>query len=97
MMKRTLTAASPKVLPFTFRSPFCDASLQKTKFLLVFEDGTRATRLRLRSCQRQREPQPRTHPVVISLSQAGFLRGSEFQFSPTLSPSPFISSLLQRI
>ena len=104
MMKRTLTA-SPKVLPFTFRFPLPlsltlqvsskrQNSAKSLPSLFPQRDLTRQ--------QRQHDPLTIGHPVVISLSQAaaGFLRGSEFQFSPsTPFPPlpPFISSLLQRI
>ena len=98
MMKRTLTA-SPKVLPFTFRFPLppsLSLSLQVSSKrqnsaksslpLLPQRDITRQ--------QRQHDPLTICHPVVISLSQAavGFLRGSEFQFSPPFPCFPPIPS-----
>ena len=99
MMKRTLTA-SPKVLPFTFRSAM-PRSLQKTKFRLELAFSFTWMELALfKTCElpeRTRTPatgmapSPTAHPVVISLSQAGFLRGSEFQFSPS-TPFPPLPS-----
>ena len=95
MMKRTLTA-SPKVLPFTFRFPLPPSltlqvsskrqnSAKISLPLLPQRDLTRQ--------QRQHDPLTIGHPVVISLSQAaGFLPGSEFQFSPPFPCFPPIPS-----